>query len=158
VVGRGEPAVGQGLAARVHAEFDDALVVGGDAAFPDADAAADPGVVGLDRLGELVVGDDPGGPVVAEREDARARGRVGDAEPGAHRVCALIRSRALSRSAGVFRATRSTPLSSRLASPVSVPAGGSSMIAVTPISRMVSMQASQRTGALTCSTSRSTNS
>ncbi len=59
------------------------------------------------------------------------------------------------RSSGVFRVTISVPLSSRLISPASVPAGASSMTPVTPRSASVRMHRSQRTGAVTWATSRS---
>ena len=61
---------------------------------------------------------------------------------------------AASRSSGVLSASVRTPLSSRLANPTSVPAGGSSINAVTPSSRRVAWQASQRTGRVTWATSR----
>ena len=50
------------------------------------------------------------------------------------------------------------PFHSRLASPASAPAGGSSMTAVTPRSRMVARQASKRTGLVTWLTSRASAS
>ena len=46
------------------------------------------------------------------------------------------------------------PFHSRLASPASAPAGGSSMTAVTPSSRMVARHASKRTGLVTWLTRR----
>ncbi len=36
----------------------------------DADPAADPGVVGVDHFGEVVVGEHAGGLVMAESQDA----------------------------------------------------------------------------------------
>ncbi len=79
-----------------------------------------------------------------------------DGEPscGAALPWRTARSRAASRSSGVLRATVSTPGSARLMSPVSVPAGGTSMTPVTPSSPMVRMQRSQRTGVLTWLTMR----
>src|SRR5580700_2306609 len=58
-------------------------------------------------------------------------------------------ARACSSSPGVFRATVFTPGSARRARPVRVPAGGSSISAVTPRSAMARMHLSHRTGALT---------
>ena len=67
-------------------------------------------------------------------------------------------STAASRSSGDFTASVAVPLRSRLTRPTSVPAGGSSSTAVTPSSRSVAMQASHRTGRVTCATSRRSDS
>src|SRR6516162_3931114 len=58
-----------------------------------------------------------------------------------------------SRSAGALTACVGTPLSSRLAIPTSVPAGGNSTIAVTFDCRRVSVHRSQRTGRVNWATS-----
>src|SRR5829696_5739895 len=68
------------------------------------------------------------------------------------------RARAAGRSSGVRSLTVSTPGSSRRASPASVPAGGSSMIALTPRWRRVAWQRSQRTERMSWPTSRCTTS
>src|ERR1700685_1452663 len=57
---------------------------------------------------------------------------------------------------GVLIASSSRPGRARLATPVSVPPGRSSIIAVTPMSDMVAMHRSQRTGLATWLTIRST--
>ncbi len=82
----------------------------------------------------------------------RARGSSGSAR------CSSIRSRAASSWSGVLRASWTTPGSARRARPVSVPAGGSSISAVTPRSAIVRMHRSQRTGAATWATMRSSHS
>ena len=82
----------------------------------------------------------------------------GEPSCGAALPCRATRSRAASRSAGVLRATVSTPGSARLIRPVSVPAGGTSMTPVTPSSPMVRMHRSQRTGLLTWVTIRASTS
>src|SRR4051812_2359689 len=65
-----------------------------------------------------------------------------------------IRSRAFARSSGVLTVTISIPLRARFARPARVPAGGSSITAVTPISARVRIHRSHRTGAVTCRTNR----
>src|SRR5690606_37319952 len=145
-VGGGQPARGQRLAARVDGHVLQGLVGARDPALLDADARADPFVAGVHGLGQLVVGDDGGGLVVAQRQQLRPRCGVEDPH--------FISSLAESRSSGVLSATVATPRSPRLARPVSVPPGSSSIMRVTPSSAMVAMQASQRTGLLTWSTRR----
>ena len=120
---------------------------------------ADPLVVGVDPGGELVVGDDPLRLEAAQPEQPGAGHALGEPQPGAligrsRRGRAATSSAAASRSSGVLSASVRTPLSSRLASPTSVPAGGSSISAVTPSSRSVAWHASQRTGRVTWATSR----
>src|SRR6516165_1298088 len=77
------------------------------------------------------------------------------AYPFVDAACAAMSSRAASSWSGDFSASSSTPGRARLASPVSVPPGASSISAVTPMSDMVSMHRSQRTGAATWATIRS---
>ena len=48
------------------------LALGRDVALADAGALDDPGIAGVDRAGELVVGDDPGRQIGAAANDARA--------------------------------------------------------------------------------------
>ena len=72
--------------------------------------------------------------------------------------CSAMSSRAASSWSGVLIASCATPGSARRARPVRVPAGGSSMIAVTPRSAMVRMHRSQRTGAATWAMMRSSHS
>ena len=69
-VGGGQAGVGQRLAGRGGGHVGDRLAVG-DPAGGDADPVADPRVVGVDDLGEVVVGEDPRRLVVPHREDAR---------------------------------------------------------------------------------------
>ncbi len=66
-----------------------------------------------------------------------------------HMAPAVDELRAARRLSGVLRAASCTPGRARLARPVSVPAGGSSMIALTPRPVIDCMHLSQRTGALT---------
>src|SRR5215472_8960442 len=80
------------------------------------------------------------------------------APPSAIAAWAASSSRAAPRSPGPFRARVCTPGSARRARPVSVPAGGSSISAVTPRPAMVCMHRSHRTGVLTCVTIRSSQS
>src|SRR5450755_404743 len=103
--------------------------------------------------GLVDAGFNDGGQVRCERH-ACLRGVDEDAPVGS--VASSLR--AASRSSGVFRACRVTLGSARRARPVSVPAGGSSIRAVTPWSAIVAMQASQRTGVATCLTMRSSQS
>ena len=89
----------------------------------------------------------PGSSVVPIRQVGDADGALGWARPASARSasrpcgdalpCRATRSRAASRSAGVFSATVSTPGSARLISPVRVPAGGTSITPVTPSSAIV---------------------
>src|SRR6185312_14561655 len=65
-----------------------------------------------------------------------------------------ISAATVSRSSGAFSASVTVPLRSRLTSPDSVPAGGSSIVAVIFKTRSVAMQESQRTALVTCATSR----
>ena len=156
----------QGRPGGEHGHVDDRLAVPGPAPLDDAGALADPLVGGVDALDDLGVGDDPSRPVAADAGDAGVRpvgvrGAQGPREAlggDGHAECSLMRVRAASRSSGVLTASSSTPLSARLASPTRVPAGGSSMIAVTPRSVNRSMHRSQRTGLDTCATSRSSTS
>ena len=74
---------------------------------------------------------------------------MGEASP-----CLSANARASSSWSGVFSANVSTPFICRLAMPTRVPAGGISMMPVTPRSSIVCMQRSQRTGLLTWVTSR----
>ncbi len=67
---RPEPASAFSAAARGHVGH--RLVGGRDAALGDADPVADPGVVGVDHLGQVVVGQHPRRLVVAEAEHARS--------------------------------------------------------------------------------------
>ena len=88
---------------------------------------------------------------------SRAPGAGGGHAGGGHAALQRVRpmsSTAASRSSGVFSASVAVPLRSRLTRPTNVPAGGSSSTAVTPSSRSVAMQASHRTGRVTCATSR----
>src|SRR5690606_18866858 len=124
----------------------------------DAHPLADPLVVGVHPLREVVVGDDVLRLRAAQAEEPGAGNRRGGPELlGARHVsapaCSVMRSTALSRSSGVLRASVAVPLRSRLTRPTSVPAGGSSITAVTPSSRRRAMQASQRTGRVTWATS-----
>src|SRR5215207_1341411 len=84
--------------------------------------------------------------------------QVGEPSCGAALPWRAARSRAASRSSGVFRATVSTSGSDRLTRPVRVPAGGTSISAVTPSSPIVCMHRSQRTGLLTWLTIRESTS
>src|SRR5699024_9148028 len=76
VVGGGQPGGGGGGPAGGGAQGGEGLVRLAIPPFDDAHPAADPFVVGIDRLGEVVVGDDPLGAVVPE---------PGDAGPGGER-------------------------------------------------------------------------
>src|SRR5690606_32435465 len=154
-VARGQPARGQRLAARLHRQVDLGLLGTRDPAFDDADPGADPLVAGVHGLGEVLVGHHVGGLVAAERQHPRAGGAL---DLPHLPVSSLIRSRAASRSSGVFSATVRTPRRARLARPVSVPPGTSSIIAVTPSSAIVFMHRSHRTGPATWSISRRRNS
>src|SRR5690606_25414668 len=156
-----QPAGGQRLPAGGHRHVGDALPRGGDAALGDAHAAADPLVGGVHAGGQVVVGDDVGGLVLAEGDDARS----GEGGGGLHHACpsrsaeaapecSAMSARARSRSSGDLTASSSTPRSARLARPVRVPAGGSSISAVTPRSASVAVQESHRTGELICDTRR----
>ena len=109
-------------------------------------SAADPLVGGVDRLEDHLVRHDPDGAVAADAEDARVRGALGglDRSSSWHLrsslsdragVLGLRGARAASRSSGVFSASVSTPGRARLARPVSVPPGQTSIRAVTPRSR-----------------------
>ena len=60
---------GKAIAASGDGHLDERLLLGGPAALGDADPALDPLVVGVHGLGELVVGDPPLRPVLAEPED-----------------------------------------------------------------------------------------
>src|ERR1700677_2431326 len=152
-VGGGQAAAGQRLAAGLDRHVLDGLRRPGDTAALDPDPGADPLVVRVYARGQVMVGHHVVGLVAAEREDAGARHHVWDPH-----ACSSMSRRAASIWSGVFSARSSTPGIARLARPVSVPAGGSSMMAVTPSSRMVAMHASQRTGAATWATMRPSHS
>ena len=128
--------VGEGLRAGVRAHRDDAVGLRAEAALDDPDPAADPLVVGLDALRELVVGDDAVGLGAAEAEDAGAGDGIGlaDGRAQAHSP-PRISSTAAARSSGVETFAVAVPLIWRLTIPVSVPAGVSSTAPVMPRSR-----------------------
>src|SRR5690606_7028828 len=102
-------------------------------------------------LGELVVGHGAVGLGASHAEHARGGRALAELQSG-HALGSKS-----PRLSGVFRANVvvTVPLSSRRTSPVSVPAGGSSAVAVTPRSASPRIVRSQRTGRVTCPTSRS---
>ena len=64
-----QPRLGQGLRTGPGAHRDDGVVLAGEPPLGDPDPAADPLVVGVHDLRQLVVGDDPVGPEMAESGD-----------------------------------------------------------------------------------------
>ena len=80
-VGGGEAGVGQRLLGGGGGHVGDRLGVG-DPPLGDADPVADPLVVGVDDLGEVVVGEHPGRLVVAERDDRDCRSSVLSSDAG----------------------------------------------------------------------------
>src|SRR5690606_38027061 len=106
-------------------------------------------------LRQVVVGDHPFRLVAADAEHLGGRG-PGCLTNRGHELSRLS-SASLSRSAGTLIAVVpvTVPFSWRRTRPVSVPAGGSSTVLVTPISASVCMVRSQRTGLVTWLTSRS---
>ena len=129
--------LGHGLGGGARAHRDDGVVVATETALRDADPGADPLVVGVHDLREIVVGDDSVGPEVAEAGDPRAGGaghrrdRHG-ARPARVRpeirhaftpACSATKAAAASASSGDLTAMVATPFSSRLTSPTSVPGG-----------------------------------
>src|SRR5262249_21545523 len=126
----------------------------------DAGTRADPLVGGVDLLQDHLVGDHPDGAVAADAEDARVGSalrcldlRHAHGSPD-QALCSAMSSRAASRSSGVFRASVVTPGSARLARPVRVPPGHTSISVVVPSFSKVSMHRSQRTGLATWPTRR----
>ena len=103
----------------------------GARAGDDAGALADPLVARVDRADEVVVGDGDLAPGRAVRVDAGV-GRAGGLDERDGHAGSPVRAAAASRSSGVFTATAGTPRRARLARPVSVPAGESSMSPTTP--------------------------
>jgi hypothetical protein len=71
-VGGGEAGRRERLGGGVRGQFVHGLVGSGDVPRPDADPAADPLVAGVDQARQVLVGEDPGGLVVADGGDARA--------------------------------------------------------------------------------------
>src|SRR5699024_5298661 len=108
------------------------FVLGGEPAFDDSDAFLDPLVVGVHDLGQVVVGDHVIRLGTSEAHNTAGCGtlRQRHAVAGAH-ACAPARE---SRSVGFFSAVVlvTVPLSWRRTRPVSVPAGGNSMVSETP--------------------------
>ncbi|EGJ77648.1 putative 3-oxoacyl-ACP synthase II [Streptomyces sp. Tu6071] len=176
--------VGEGLAARLHRHRGHRLVGARPVPALDARARTNPLVRGVDRLQDDVIGDDAVGPVAADAQDARVRGTLGGlylrhltgllvvravrggrcgvraagAGFGGQAECSATSARAASRSSGDFSASVATPGRARLARPVSVPPGQTSIRALAPCSLNVSMHRSQRTGLATWPTSRSSTS
>src|SRR6185437_4104467 len=151
-----EPRRGERLRPGRLGHVRDGFVVPGDPARLDPDPGPDPLVAGVNDLGEVVVGHDLVRLVAAEPENLRPDHDQAsfcssplcspvpwspDADP-----CAATRARAASSWSGVLIASSSIPGSARLAMPVSVPPGSSSMNAVTPRAAIVAMHWSQRTG------------
>src|SRR5690606_3440772 len=127
-LGRVGPRVGQRLGTGGDGHVDQPLVLAREPPLDDADAVADPLVAGVHVLGELVVGHGAVGLGASHAEHARGGRALAELQSG-HALGSKS-----PRLSGVFRANVvvTVPLSSRRTSPVSVPAGGSSAVAVTP--------------------------
>src|ERR1700712_6010357 len=124
-IGRLQTRLGQRFCAGPGTHRDDGVVHPGKAPLGDPYPAADPLVIGVHDLRELVIGDDAVRAVMAQPGNLRAGGAgpVDDLDPRPWRghsrtpECSATKSAALSSSAGVFSAMVATPFRSRRISP-----------------------------------------